>query len=367
MVTMKSYQNTPIQAVFAPLLKFFASGFRVAIVPWMLFTSCTPNAIQPSIPNPESPTVESGAAQINKALATLALQTGTATADYQIGPEDLLEITLFNVPAADGSVTPRTTTVRVSQEGFISLPLLGEVDVKALTIARAEKQLRQLYDKYIYSPQVGVLVKEFRQRVSVIGAVQKPGVVELTGPKTVTEILAIAGGVSEKAGNQVHIYRQGPSGRESHVIDLSVLATNAALINADNVGLVTMSVQPGDMINVPPAGTFFVDGAVRRPGPYSLGRRYTLTQALATAGGVDIDLYSSDMTIFRRKGASSGMEQISVDYAAVMSGSAVDLPIESDDVIIVPTNALKYVVNRFIGKLVNGVSIGSMHSYMGGS
>ncbi|HEY2921101.1 MAG TPA: polysaccharide biosynthesis/export family protein, partial [Candidatus Binatia bacterium] len=242
MISMKSHQNTPVQAVFVLLLNFFASGLRIAIASLMLFTSCTPSALQPSIPNAQSPTVGTGASEINNALATLTLHTGLGTADYQIGPEDLLEITLFNVPASDGSITPRTATVRVSQDGLISLPLLGEVNVKGLTIAGAEKQLRQLYDKYIYNPQVGVLVKEFRQRVSIIGAVQKPGVVELTGPKTVTEILAMAGGVSEKAGNQVHIYRQGPNGRESHVIDLSVLATNAALINANNVGLITMAV-----------------------------------------------------------------------------------------------------------------------------
>jgi len=189
--------------------------------------------------------------------------------------------------------------------------------------------------------------------------VQKPGVVELTGPKTVTEILAFAGGVSERAGNQVHIYRQSPNGRENHVIDLSVLSTNTSLINAENVGLITMPVRPGDVINVPLAGTFFVDGAVKKPGPYALGRRYSLTQALATAGGVDPELNSSDITIFRRKG-SAGMETVSVDYAAILAGSAVDPQIEQDDVIIVPMSTMKYLVRRFIGNLVNGVSIGSL-------
>ena len=180
------------------------------------------------------------------------------------------------------------------------MPLIGDIKVAGLTPSGLERELKRQYDKYIYNPQVGVLVTEHRQRVSVIGAVSKTGVLDLTGPKTVIEILAMAGGVTDQAGTQVHIYRQGPNGRESHVIDLLVLANNASLINADNAGLITMPVQPGDIINVPPAGMFFVDGAVKAPGSYPLGRRYLLSQALARAGGVDRDLYSADITIFRR-------------------------------------------------------------------
>jgi polysaccharide export outer membrane protein len=305
-------------------------------------------------------------ADINRNIAAVAMMGGTASSlDYQIGPEDLLEITLFNIPEAlgmDRQVTPRTVTVRVTHRGQISLPVAGTVDVKGLTVSGLEKKIREVYDRYIHNPQVGVLIKEFRQKVSIIGAVQKPGVIELTGPKTVTEMLAMAGGVSETAGRQVHIYRQGPNGRESHVIDLSVLASNASLINADNVGLVTTPVQSGDVINVPPAGTFFVDGAVRKPGPYPLGRRYSLSQALATAGGMDPELNSSDITIFRRKG--SGMEALSIDHSAIMAGSVVDPQIEADDVIVVPISTAKYVVKRFVGSLINGISIGSM---VGGS
>ena len=73
---------------------------------------------------------------------------------------------------------------------------------------------------------------------------------------------------------------------------------------------------------------------------------------------MDPELNSSDITIFRRKG-SSGMEPISIDYAAVLAGVAPDLQIEEDDVIVVPISSAKYFVKRFIGSLVNGISIGS--------
>src|SRR5687767_2889729 len=80
-------------------------------------------------------------ADVNRNLAAAALLQSSASSDYQIGPEDLLEITLFNVPEGmDRQVTPRLTTVRVSQQGQISLPVLGEINVKGLTISRLEQR-----------------------------------------------------------------------------------------------------------------------------------------------------------------------------------------------------------------------------------
>lgn len=325
----------------------------------ILLGSCGPTSLQTDpAKNLKYKAPEPNVAEINQTLATLAMSMGSSATDYQIGPEDLVQITMYNVPDTEGRATPRTLSVRVSHEGKISLPLIGEIGVSGLTISGLEKNLTTRYAKYILNPQVGVLVTEYRQRVSVIGAVQKSAVFELTGPKTVIDILAMAGGVTDRAGTQVHIYRQGPKGRESYVIDLMVLASNASLITADNAGLITMPVQAGDVINVPLAGMFFVDGAVKRSGPYPLGRRYSLTQALATAGGVDPELNSSEVTIFRRKG-TSGMEQIAVDLDSVMAGTATDLQIEADDVIVVAMSGAKYFVKRFVGTIVSGLSVGS--------
>jgi polysaccharide biosynthesis/export protein len=339
---------------------------KFAVVALALFlTTCSTVPDTAPIPQIPSGAKEPGptVADINRNIAAAAaLQGSASSSDYIVGPEDLLEIILFNIPEArdtDRHITPRTTTVRVNHQAQISLPLIGEVSVKGLTVSGLEQRLREIYDKYIHNPQVGVLVKEFRQRVSVIGAVQKPGVVELTGPKTVLEILAMAGGVNEKAGSQVHIYRTGPNGRDTHVIDLTVLANNIGLINATNAPTINMPVQPGDMINIPEAGMFFVDGAVRKPGSYALGRRYTLTQALATAGGVDSEIYSSDISIFRRQRAGE-MQTIALNLNDVMSGNAADPQIQPDDVIIVPTSTAKYVVKRFVGTLLGGVSIGHL-------
>ena len=321
-----------------------------------------PSPIADSRSAPAARSDSSGfAATVNRNIAAAAMQSSAASSDYQIGPEDLLEITLFNIPesaSVERGVTPRIVTVRVSQQGQISLPLIGQVEVKGVTALGLERNLREAYDKYIYNPEIGVLIREYRQRASVIGAVQKPGIFELTGPKTVIELLAMAGGVSDKAGSQVHIYRQGANGREAHVIDLAILANSTGLINANNAGMINMAVEPGDMINVPEAGMFFVDGAVRKPGSYALGRQYSLTQALATAGGVDPELNSNDVSILRRKGPGE-LQTIALNLTEVMSGDIADPQIRPDDVIVVPTNAIKFALKRFVGTLVGGMSIGS--------
>ena len=358
----KPQRQIALRVSLSAMTRFFASS-RAAIVCWITLTSCAPNNIQPSIHNvPSSQNIARPAEDINKALVTIARNTSSPT-DYQIGPEDLLQITVFNITELVG-VLPRTIITRVNHQGLVTLPLLGPMKIAGLSVSAVEAVLAERFQEYIRNPQVNVLVTEYRQKVSVIGAVQKTGVFELTGPKTVIDILASAGGVTETAGTQVHIYRQGPNGRESHVIDLLVLASNASLITAQNAGVITMPVQPGDVINVPPAGTFFVDGAVKSPGPKLLGRRYSLTQALAAAGGVDRELYSPDISIFRRKD-SSGMQPIAIDLNAVVTGSVEDPQIEPDDIIVVPISGAKYFVKRFIGQLIGGgVSIGSL---MGGS
>jgi polysaccharide biosynthesis/export protein len=351
-------------------LAYLKVRLLAAIFATILASACGPVSQNPAmianLSNESARTSTSStlAADINRNIAAAAMSFN-ASSDYRVGPEDLLEITLFNVPGGQGmeqQVTPRTVTVRVTHQGQISLPLIGELDVKGLTVPGLEKRLREAYDKYIYNPQVGVLIREFRQRASVIGAVLRPGVFELTGPKSVIELLAMAGGVSEKAGNQVHIYRQAANGRETHVIDLIVLANSTGLVNASNAAMINMPVEPGDMINVPEAGMFFIEGAVRRPGSYPLGRRYSLNLALATAGGVDPELNSNDISILRRLGPGE-VRTIAFNLTEVMSGTVADPEIRPDDVIVVPMNTAKYFVRRFVGTLIGGMSFGSIQGY----
>ena len=322
-------------------------GFWMRSLPalsvWTLLAVGCATSPQSRVLPPENSATSPVVAEINNALTT-ASQTPASSADYRLGPEDFLEITLFNVPEGETGVTPRTSGVRVSQEGKITLPLLGDITVAGLTTSALEQVLRQRYDQYLQNPQVGVRVKEYHsQQVSVIGAVGRPGTFQLSGPKTLIDLLAMAGGISDKASSQVHIYRQAQAGRQSYIVDLLALASNPDAVN--------MPVLAGDVINVPQAGMFFVDGAVGRPGSYPLLSSYTLTQALAVAGGVDETLadYSS-VSIFRRRGGPEP-EILPVNLSQILDGKASDPQIAPEDVIVVPRSMAKYLIDRFLGRI----------------
>jgi len=331
------------------LLKKIPCSLAFASVALVL-TTCTTVPDKRLIPSSTSATAPS-TADINNALAAMASQATAQTSSYQIGPEDLLQVTLFNIPEAESRVTPRTVSVRVNQQAKITLPLLGDIEVKGMSVAALEKTLRERYEKYLVNPQVGVLVTEFRQRASVIGAVQKPGMVELTGPKTLVDVLALAGGLTDKASNQVHVYRNTPEGRQSYVIDLSFLSNTGGSSNSETVELASMPILVGDVVNVPLAGTVFIDGAVKTPGAFPLPRRYSLTQALTLAGGVDYELANySGATIFRRRGPGE-VDAIPANLNEILAGNAADPQIEPDDTIVIPVSSTKFFIKRFVGQI----------------
>ena len=294
--------------------------------------------------------------QVNQNLAALAAQTQSSPADYHLGSEDLLRVTLFNIPEGETGVTPRVQEMRVSQSGHITLPLLGDIQAAGMTTAVLEQDLARRYTKYLHDPQVGVFVTEYQsQRISVIGSVRHPGVFELSGPKTLVDLLALAGGLSEQAGRQVHLYRQEREGRKNYVINIDTMMQQLGKEET----LVNLSVQNGDVINVPEADMFFVDGAVKKSGSFHLTRAYTLTQALTSAGGVDIELAKTDEIVILRRRTPTEIDTVPVNLDAIQAGQVSDPRIVPGDVIMVPMSGTKYFVKRFMGTLISGFSLSS--------
>lgn len=127
---------------------------------------------------------------MNERILTSSLSSGKDLyRDYKIGLEDLIEVSVFEEEKLN-------KTVRVSSQGNISLPLLGILRVKGLTANELEREFRELLaEKYLQDPHVSVFIKEYRsQQISVIGAVEKPGPYDVTGQKTILNLLGMAGG-----------------------------------------------------------------------------------------------------------------------------------------------------------------------------
>ncbi len=263
--------------------------------------------------------------------------------DYKIGPEDLLDISVFEDEKLN-------KTVRVSSQGNVSLPLLGVMRVKGLTSDELEKEIRDLLaEKYFTDPHVSVFIKEYRnQRISVMGAVEKPGAYDVTGQKTILDILALAGGLKQDAGQLLFLIRppqledepakvkkeSGDPMPRTYMIDLDGLLTRGEL--ALNMPLVH-----GDVINIPVSGKIFVGGEVKSPGGFPVGRRLTLSQAVALAGGLAPKAAGSGTKVFRYTGNGSGKDILTADIYAIQKGQEEDLQLKENDIVIVPMSGTK--------------------------
>lgn len=141
--------------------------------------------------------------------------------EYRIGPSDLLAVTVFQVQDLDREV-------RVNNAGQVSLPLIGSVDAAGRTVTELEAQIARAYGgKYLQNPQVSVFVKEFAsQRVTVGGAVQKPGVFPLTSSRlTLLQAIALAEGLNATGSEQnVIVFRTVKGQRLFARFDLEKIA-----------------------------------------------------------------------------------------------------------------------------------------------
>ena len=247
---------------------------------------------------------------------------------YRIGPGDLLEIRVFEVKELD-------QVVRVSEDGSITLPLLGRVVVEGMTQEGVTKKLTDLLSaKYVKNPQVTIFIKEYKnQQVAVIGAIARAGSYELVGRKNLLQIISMAGGFSESAGNEVFILREGPDGQTSTIaVDLKDLLGNG------NQSL-NVAIEPNDVINVPVDKEIrvFVMGRVTRPGAVKskLSEGITLFQAIADAGGLAEGAKESAITITRKDQAGKE-RKIKVNLKDIIKGRKKDIVLQEGDVIYVP-------------------------------
>jgi polysaccharide export outer membrane protein len=123
-----------------------------------------------------------------------------AASAYRIGPADKLDVNVFQVKDLTG-------TVDVDAAGKISLPLVGSIQAAGRTTTELSKDIAdRLRGGYVQDPQVTVVVKEaLSQKVTVEGAVQKPGVYPITGPTTLSTAVALAAGADPARANERHV------------------------------------------------------------------------------------------------------------------------------------------------------------------
>ncbi len=131
--------------------------------------------------------------------------------EYRIGREDVLEVVVWHEPEL-------TRVVPVRPDGKISLPLAGEIEAAGKTPEELQQGLTRTLTPYIKDASVAVLVREVNgPRAFVLGEVTKPGGFPLRGPVSVVQAIALAGGRTEFAGDEIDWLRQKPDGSTDRV------------------------------------------------------------------------------------------------------------------------------------------------------
>jgi polysaccharide export outer membrane protein len=248
--------------------------------------------------------------------------------DYVIGRQDLLEIKVFDVEELN-------QTVRVADDGSITMPLLGRLEVAGLTKTGLERRIAELLEeRFVRNPQVTVFVKEYEsKKVAVSGAVKSPGSYEMLGRKTLLELLSMAGGLDRDLGDEIIIFRRDAEGATRRIaVDLDGLVYEAE-------PELNLLVEPGDIIYVPTVEKvrIFVSGAVKNPDLYEVPRAepVTVLRAITLAGGTT-DRAAIRRVQIMRTDRDGNRVTLHVDLKAIKRGKVEDPVLQRDDVVLVP-------------------------------
>ena len=339
--------------------QFHGTVFVVQAILGLAFFLIAASTLAQALPNDngQSSLKAQTAAEINQRLQQAneklaGTTTESETSDSRIGPDDLLNISVFEAPEMN-------STVRVSASGEISLQLLGAVHAAGLTPKELESVLQaHLRRTYMKDPHVGVFVQELQSHsISVVGAVKMPGVFQIRGTKTVIEVLSMAQGLADDAGDTVLIQHGAESTQpgSSNGSQPTAQEKNGAIeeINLKKLldsadSALNVPVRPGDIVKVPRAGIVYVVGEVQKPGGFVLqnNENISVLQALALAEGPTHTSAISRARIIRTDPASGKRTEIPMNLGRIFSGKAPDTFLQPKDIVFVPNSAAKSILYR---------------------
>ncbi len=280
--------------------------------------------------------------------------------DYVIGPEDVLRIDVFQVPDLSG------LTLRVANDGSITVPLLGRIKASGMTATELARQLEKDWGKnYLQNPNVTVFVQEFQAKpITVMGAVEKPGPYYLKGPRTLIEVLGMAGGLAKRstdyAGPDLYVTRQGGFGDLQTAPGMRFVAPDKIRIDIQkllyaNESDLNIPIKPLDIISISKAAFVYVTGrGVQKPGAFILEDRdkVTVFQALAMAEGTSQNAAKKNARIIRQEPNGTRIE-IPVNLDKLMKGKAPDPVLAANDILFVPDSAQKTAMKRAVDVTVS--------------
>jgi polysaccharide export outer membrane protein len=263
-------------------------------------------------------------AQTQPQPGTLLTEAPPSASDAPIGPRDVIEVKVFQDPNL-------YTKMTVTDDGRITMPFLGKIDVSGLTPTQLEARIKSLLEvQYINKADVSVTVLEAGSKpISVIGAVTHPGRIGITGNISLIQAITQAGGLAGGYGRTLYVLRTAANGlTEQIAIDIDDLMVNG---NPD----LNLPLRANDVINVPIDSSIniYVLGEVMHPGSVQFRRSQTptLLQALAAAGGPTDR--ASKRVILKRL-VSGSEKTFRYDFRKIINGRQDDIVLQDGDRIV---------------------------------
>jgi len=279
---------------------------------------------------------------------------------YVLGAEDQIRIWILGIEEISDK------PARIDPSGDLDLPLIGKVHAAGLTVDQLRVHLVDRFSKEVRTPQLSIEITDFgSQPVSVMGAVNHPGIHQLRGRKTLLEVVSMAEGFRPDAGPRVTISRRlqyGPiplrtarfdSSRQFSVGEVAVRDLLAASDPIENI-----LIFPHDAITVPLADAVFVMGEVRKPGGIALkdDQNISVLQALASAEGFGPTPSPRNARIVRRNPESRTREEIPVDLTRIQAGKAEDIAMKPNDILVIPPSGPKKAAARALEAAIQTAS-----------
>jgi polysaccharide biosynthesis/export protein len=317
----------------------------------------------------ESTPVSQSQTAADKLADSASLYQPVDKGGYILGPGDQLSVRIFG--ADDIPDRP----IEVGSDGKINLPMVGKVQASGVSVRDVEADLTTRYRTYFKDPQVAVTVTDYRsQPVTVVGAVNAPGVIQLRGPTRLMRVISQAGGLKPEAGDRIIITRRLPpnqgaapaiptptptSTTSSPATGLTEPNASFYLKEIDLLKIIdgtdpsaNLIVEANDLITVPRAKMIYVIGDVGRPGGYVLDghtSKLTVLQAIALAGGVNRSAAYGNTKILRpTTGSNTPRTETQIDLKKILASKSPDISLHAEDILYVPNSLTKTVTARTI-------------------
>jgi polysaccharide export outer membrane protein len=283
-------------------------------------------------------------------LACASAADITSPADpstYRVGPGDQVSVHLRDLKEIE--IKP----ARIGQDGVLQLPYAGTIRAQGLTTAELAREIESKLSEIVREPKVTVEVTEYgSQPVSVLGAVNKPGIHQLRGRKNLVDVLSLAEGIKNEAGGSIKITRPKSSGllpianrREDAAGQFTTAEVSTKALLEKGSPEANIEILAHDVINVPRAELVYVLGSVRKTGGFVLAERESMTvlQAIALAEGVQPVSSPQNARIIRSPEPGAPPVETPIDVKKILANKAPDQPLLPNDILFIPSSAAKSV------------------------